>query len=87
MYCIAESLDRKMLDKKLKERGPRFLLHSYAEVLYGQYGSLGEESSGDVFYFDYGCGAFWGMSEKQEQDILQNVVRACVEYSLSPAEF
>ena len=86
VYCVAESLDRKMLDKKLKERGPRFLLHSYAEVLYGQYGSLGEESSGDVFYFDYGCVAFWGLTEKQETDILHNIVRPCEENSLPPVE-
>lgn len=75
-----------MLDKKLKERGPRFLLHSYAEVLYGQYGSLGEESVGDVFYFDYGCVAFWGLTEKQETDILHNIVRPCEENSLPPVE-
>ena len=86
VYCVAESLDRKMLDKKLKERGPRFLLHSYAEVLYGQYGNLGEESSGDVFYFDYGCVAFWGLTEKQEQDILTNIVRHCEENSLPSIE-
>ena len=86
VYCVAESLDRKMLDKKLKERGPRFLLHSYAEVLYGQYGNLGEESSGDVFYFDYGCVAFWGLTEKQEQDILTNIVSHCEENSLPSLE-
>ena len=86
MYCVAESLDRKMLDKKLKERGPRFLLHSYSESLYGQYGSLGEEPVGDVFYFDYGVVAFWGLSPKQENDILDNVVRPCEENALQPSE-
>jgi hypothetical protein len=40
IYCIAESLDRKLLQKKLEARGPRFLVKQYPDVLYGQYISL-----------------------------------------------
>lgn len=65
IYCIADSLDRKQLETKLLERGPRFLLHKYPDVLYGQYVSGVQEATGDVFYFDYGCVAFWGLSQKQ----------------------
>ena len=39
IYCIAESLDRKLLQKKLEARGPRFLVKQYPDVLYGQYAS------------------------------------------------
>ena len=65
IYCIAESLDRKQLEKKLGERGSKFLTHKYPDVLYGQYSAYGQEPTGDIFYFDYGCVAFWGLTQKQ----------------------
>lgn len=37
IYCVAETLNRDLLTKKLRERGPQFLLHSYTDVLYGRY--------------------------------------------------
>ncbi len=40
---------------------------AYPDVLYGKYSRLGEMPCGDVFYFDYGCVAFWGLTQKQEQ--------------------
>ena len=40
IYCIAESLDRKLLEKKLEARGSRFLVKQYPDVLYGQYYSI-----------------------------------------------
>ncbi len=66
VYCIAESLDRKMLEKKLEARGPRWLVSRYPDVLYGQYSSLeSEQPTGDIFYFDYGCVSFWNLTPKQ----------------------
>ena len=54
--------------------------HQYAERLYMPPGfratqldcvlcadRLGEEPIGDILYFDYGCIAFWGLTQKQEQ--------------------
>ena len=40
IYCIAESLDRKLLEKRLQARGPSWLVSKYPDVLYGQYTSL-----------------------------------------------
>lgn len=40
IYCIAESLDRKLLEKRLEARGPSWLVSKYPDVLYGQYTSL-----------------------------------------------
>ena len=40
IYCIAESLDRKLLEKRLEARGPSWLISKYPDVLYGQYASL-----------------------------------------------
>ncbi len=37
IYCIAESLDRKSLELRLRERGGVALLHTFPDVLYGQY--------------------------------------------------
>jgi uncharacterized Rmd1/YagE family protein len=42
-------------------------LQAYPDVLYGRYSRLGELPIGDIFYFDYGCVAFWGLTQKQEQ--------------------
>lgn len=39
-----------------------------------------------MFYFDYGCVAFWGLTQKQEQDILRNLVVPCEDNPLPPAE-
>ena len=41
IYCVAETLNRDLLTKKLRERGPQFLLHSYPDVLYGRYHKCG----------------------------------------------
>ena len=37
IYCVAESLDRKALELRLRERGGTALLHTFPDVLYGQY--------------------------------------------------
>jgi hypothetical protein len=39
VYCVAESLDRKALELRLRERGGAALLHQYPDVLYGLYES------------------------------------------------
>ena len=39
-----------------------------------------------MFYFDYGCVAFWGLTHKQEQDILRNLVVPCEENPLPPSD-
>lgn len=48
----------------MQEKGPNWLLHKYPDCLYGKYAS-GSEPDGDIFYFDYGCVAFWGLKVKQ----------------------
>jgi hypothetical protein len=37
VYCVAESVDRKALELRLRARGASALLHQYPDVLYGQY--------------------------------------------------
>ena len=52
-----------------QEKGPNWLLHKYPDCLYGKYAS-DAEPEGDVFYFDYGCVAFWGLKVKQVHPML-----------------
>eukprot|EP00884_Botryococcus_braunii_P016721 jgi/Botrbrau1/3732/Bobra.0363s0017.2 len=86
IYCIAETLDRTLLQRKLEERGGKFLLERYPDVVYGQYHAAGAEAKGDIFYFDYGCVAMWGLTQKEEQDVLRNVVVPCQENPLPPRD-
>lgn len=75
-----------MLEQRLKQRGPRFLLHSFPDILYGQYSELEHGIVGDVLYFDYGCVVFWGLTKKQEEDVLKNLVAPCQEFPLPAAK-
>ena len=36
LYCVGESIDRKALELRLRERGGSYLLQQYPDVLYGQ---------------------------------------------------
>jgi uncharacterized Rmd1/YagE family protein len=155
VYCVAESIDRKALELRLRERGGSFLLHQYPDVLYGlfesskvnvagergnQKGSAkrqqrgagtmqekeeqeaacrllqplahrcrwpprlsvrthctapvvlparlqdGEYIKGEVFYFDYGCLAFWGLTERQEREVMRSLVGPCLIDALPAGE-
>jgi hypothetical protein len=85
VYCVAESVDRKALELRLKEIGGAALLHQYPDVLYGQ---LQEPTyaHGDIFYFDYGVLAFWGLTELEEREIIRSLVAPALIDSLSADE-
>lgn len=50
-----------------------------------QYSLPGQEPRGDIFYFDYGVVAFWGLSKTQERDVLKNLVYPCEGELLFPS--
>jgi uncharacterized Rmd1/YagE family protein len=89
VYCVAESIDRKELELRLRERGGAALLHQYPDVLYGMYESSKDGSivRGEVFYFDYGCLAFWGLSERQEREVLGLLVGPALVDALPASEW
>lgn len=59
VYCIAESLDRKLLQKRLEARGPAFMVTQYPDVLYGRYFSLETgQSMGDMCAWEPYLGSF-----------------------------
>lgn len=77
-YCIAESIDRKELELRLRERDSTAPLHSFPDVLYGRYESIkpsGEVSCGDVFYFDYGVIVLWNLAPEDEWAVIRQLVR------------
>ena len=39
-YCVAEAIDRKQLELRLRERDSTVPLHSFPDVLYGRYESM-----------------------------------------------
>lgn len=85
VYCIAESIDRKALELRLKEIGGGAILHQYPDVMYGQLQEA-THSHGDIFYFDYGVLVIWGLTELEERDILRSIVAPFLIDPLSAME-
>lgn len=46
----------------------------------------GEYVRGEVFYFDYGCLAFWGLSERAEREVLRLLVAPALVDALPHGE-
>jgi uncharacterized Rmd1/YagE family protein len=88
VYCIAEALDRKALELRLRGRGGAALLHQYPDVLYGLYESTkdGEACRGECFYFDYGAVAFWNLSEAREREVIRGLLGPCLVDALPAGE-
>ncbi len=38
---------------------------------------MGDQPGGDVFFFDYGVVACWGMTKSQEMTIVRGIARQC----------
>jgi uncharacterized Rmd1/YagE family protein len=76
-YCVAEGIDRKQLELRLRERDSTSPLHSFPDVLYGRYESIkpsGEVTCGDVFYFDYGVVVLWNLAPEDERAVIKGLV-------------
>lgn len=46
----------------------------------------GEYCRGEVFYFDYGCLALWGLSERQEREVIRALAGPCLVDALPAGE-
>jgi uncharacterized Rmd1/YagE family protein len=76
-YCVAESIDRKALELRLRERDATLPLHSFPDVIYGRYETVrssGEVACGDVFYFDYGVIVLWNLAPEEERTVIRGLV-------------
>lgn len=87
LYCIAEELDRKKLDELLRATFPASAIKSYPDVFYLEYikGTL-DQPGGDVFFFDYGVIACWGLTELQEMGLIRSIGEQCQDQPLSVQE-
>lgn len=75
---LADSFDRRKLEKKLRAKGGGWFMGAYPDVLYGHYHLQGTpEAEGEVFYFDYGVVVLWGLSKAAEQTVLYSVLADC----------
>ena len=86
-YCVAESIDRKVLEETLHLMNVS--MQAYPEALYARHEYMGERGNltvADVFYFDYGVVVMWNMSLQQERVLLQKVLKPAMIDALASAE-
>eukprot|EP00890_Picochlorum_soloecismus_P004186 jgi/Picsp_1/4769/NSC_02137-R1_protein len=79
-YCVAESIERKILQEELKSRQDVVAQENYSEVLYVKHAYQRDPGSqnlsfADVFYFDYGVVVTWNLTLKEERLLLQQLVQ------------
>ncbi|KAG2443418.1 hypothetical protein HXX76_001776 [Chlamydomonas incerta] len=87
VYCIAEALDRVKLESLIRIKHPAWETHSYQDVVHARLpgpaansttsgGAPPDDMGGvgsDVFFFEYGVVAFWGLQQQQETSILRTL--------------
>mmetsp|Transcript_8157 Transcript_8157/g.23415 ORF Transcript_8157/g.23415 Transcript_8157/m.23415 type:complete len:422 (+) Transcript_8157:136-1401(+) len=72
IFCLAESTDLTMLEAKLNacEHAENGKLEKFPEVIYCQFSRVvGGDVDGDLFFFDYGVIACWGLEEEGELEV------------------
>ncbi|EFJ46435.1 hypothetical protein VOLCADRAFT_93224 [Volvox carteri f. nagariensis] len=79
-YCVADSFDRKKLEELLKLTYPPSTVRSFPDVFYVEYiKGADTQPGGDVFFFDYGVVACWGMTKAQEMTIVRGIATQCMK--------
>lgn len=87
LYCVADSFDRKKLDELLRGSFPASAIKSYPDVFYVEYFAATEEApGGDLFFFDYGVVACWGLEGSQEQAVISTLARSAAIQPVEPDE-
>lgn len=86
VYCIAESLDRSTLETLAAGQMPDAVLTSHSEVLHLSLPVSQGSEPADCFFFDYGVVCCWGLTAKQEQDILSSLAKKAQQQPLPPRE-
>eukprot|EP00878_Enallax_costatus_P036531 GHUV01041031.1.p1 GENE.GHUV01041031.1~~GHUV01041031.1.p1 ORF type:complete len:187 (+),score=37.24 GHUV01041031.1:1601-2161(+) len=76
LFCPADSFDRKKLDEVLRANFPSSAIKSYPDVFYVEYFAATDEApGGDLFFFDYGVVACWGLDSAQETTVMRTLAR------------
>eukprot|EP01134_Creolimax_fragrantissima_P008094 CFRG8094T1 len=81
VYCTAGSYDKKELRRHLELKQKNLGAHPlkfYQDALYLDYQNnrgtpLGHAITQEVFFFEYGVVVFWGLSETEEQNMLEEL--------------
>ncbi|GLC37490.1 sporulation protein rmd1 [Pleodorina starrii] len=77
-YAVAASFDRRQLEARLKTAYGNQAVRKYPDVIHCQLSRGRELQPGtDVFFFDYGVVACWGMSPDAERELVQNLAVQC----------
>ncbi|EFJ48325.1 hypothetical protein VOLCADRAFT_91114 [Volvox carteri f. nagariensis] len=83
-YAVAAAFDRRQLETRLRAVYGSQAVRKYPDVIHCQLGRGREDQPGtDVFFFDYGVVACWGLSPEVERDLVQNVAVQCAVQPLS----
>jgi len=87
VYCVADSFNRGDVEDVLKSKMPQATYTMYPEAVYLCTDmSANPPAPGDVFIFDYGVVACWGLTEAQERSLLTSVLRSCQVKPLTKKE-
>eukprot|EP00798_Chlamydomonas_sp_ICE-L_P017565 gene17565-23888_t len=73
VFWVADSFRRPVLDATIRELYPRSVVLTYPEVVYLQTPFAARGGLGDVFIFDYGIVACWGLTADQEEKLLRQL--------------
>ncbi|NGX31561.1 MAG: hypothetical protein K940chlam8_00935 [Chlamydiae bacterium] len=68
-FCTADRFDIKTLYKNLKDQSECAFYHDVIHLKVLEKGHF----LGDAFFFDYGAIVFWGLDEKTEQQLLNDI--------------
>ncbi|PNW74201.1 hypothetical protein CHLRE_13g589250v5 [Chlamydomonas reinhardtii] len=100
VYCISEALDRVKLESLIRIKHPAWETHSYQDVVHARLPGPAASSTtaggappdelgavrADVFFFEYGVVAFWGLQQQQETSILRTLAVSAERSPLSRYE-
>ncbi|GIL90859.1 hypothetical protein Vretifemale_18578 [Volvox reticuliferus] len=83
-YAVASSFDRRQLETKLRAAYGSHAVRKYPDVIHCQM-SRGREAmpGSDVFFFDYGVVACWGLLPDAERDLVRNIAVQCAVQPLA----
>ncbi|GLI67839.1 hypothetical protein VaNZ11_012123 [Volvox africanus] len=77
-YAVASSFDRRQLEAKLRAAYGSHAVRKYPDVIHCQMSRGWEAMPGsDVFFFDYGVVACWGLLPDAERDLVRNIAVQC----------
>ena len=50
-------------------------IHTYIGVIHLRMDKVPGQVAADCFFFDYGCLVFWGLDQKQEKELVNNIYK------------